>query len=465
MNKTSGRLGDVVIDAEDLGKRYRIFESPKDRLKQALWRGRRQYYREFWALRNISFQVRRGETLGIIGRNGSGKSTLLQMICGTLTPSEGRVKTFGRVAALLELGSGFNPEFTGLENIFLNGSLLGLSQAEIEAKLDSIQSFADIGDFIQQPVKFYSSGMSLRLAFAVLAHSEPEILVVDEALAVGDAAFTQKCMRFIQEVKENHVLLYVSHDPASIATLCDRALWLDAGRERSRGEVRTVLDLYSKDCYARLQATEFETKNDPVNIGASDQRDHHGKQQQTPVTNLPASTSPATTLAIAGKLTFSSYTEKGFGDGDILIREAALVNRESPQELVRFLKGGEKLRLSVLAECIHTPGAPSICGFILRNKLGLTLFGENTFNPKAYHDSPTPRPGDWLQADFDFEMPCLQSGTYLISLGWASGTQHDHVQNCYINDAIEVHSNADAFRPIHGLLACNLTSLSIQVNQ
>ena len=188
---------DVVIRVRNIGKCYQIYDKPKDRLKQALWRGRRQYFREFWALRDVSFDVKRGETLGIIGRNGSGKSTLLQIICGTLTPSEGTVETRGRVAALLELGSGFNPEFTGIENIYLSASLHGLSNAGIEENLDKILAFADIGEFVNQPVKTYSSGMQLRLAFSVIAHIDADILVIDEALSVGDIFFTQKCMRFI----------------------------------------------------------------------------------------------------------------------------------------------------------------------------------------------------------------------------------------------------------------------------
>jgi len=191
-----------MIHVEDLGKCFHIYDDPTQRLKQALWRGRRQYFREFWALRNVSFEVRRGETLGVIGRNGSGKSTLLQILCGTLTPSEGQVHTRGRVAALLELGSGFNPEFTGIENIYLNASLFGLSREVTAEKLDDILAFADIGTFVDQPVKTYSSGMSVRLAFAVVAHVDADILVVDEALSVGDAFFNQKCFRFLNRQRE-----------------------------------------------------------------------------------------------------------------------------------------------------------------------------------------------------------------------------------------------------------------------
>jgi lipopolysaccharide transport system ATP-binding protein len=451
---TNNQLGDTVINVENLGKSYRIYNNPKDRLKQALWRGRKQYYREFWALRNITFQVQRGETLGIIGRNGSGKSTLLQMICGTLTPTEGKVESFGRIAALLELGSGFNPEFTGIENVHLNGSLLGLSAAEINARMDDILAFADIGEFIDQPVKTYSSGMSLRLAFAVLAHSDPEILVVDEALSVGDAAFNQKCMRFIQGVKENKVLLYVSHDPASISSLCDRVLWLHKGKEQGRGDVRKILDLYTKDCYSSNQETELTASK----VSKSTNNLEQASLRETAFISTDRPKLPFN--ATINNIDFSNNT---FGDGSILIREVALFDSESPGERVKLLRGGEILQLTVLAECMIETNAPSICGFIVRNKLGLAVFGENTFKPEQPGDGPNPKQGQWLLAQFRFTMPYLQSGTYVISLGWASGTQESHIQNCYINDLLELQSNANTYRSIHGIIGCATQELSIVV--
>ena len=206
---------EIAIRVTNLSKCYQIYENPRDRLKQfvvprvkhAFGRQSCNYYREFWALRDVSFEVKRGETVGIIGRNGSGKSTLLQMICGTLTPTNGTVETSGRVAALLELGSGFNPEFTGRENVYMNGAVLGLSKEEIDARFNDIAEFADIGDFIEQPVKTYSSGMMVRLAFAVIAHVDADILVIDEALAVGDTFFTQKCMRFLRNFMKTRTVL------------------------------------------------------------------------------------------------------------------------------------------------------------------------------------------------------------------------------------------------------------------
>ena len=235
----------AVVQLESLGKCYRIYKSPKDRLKQAIWRGSRKYYREFWALRDLSLTITRGETLGIIGRNGSGKSTLLQMICGTLTPTEGSVKTVGRVAALLELGSGFNPEFTGRENVAINARLLGLSEKEIEDRFDQIVDFSEIGQFIDQPVKTYSSGMFVRLAFAIASHSEPDILIVDEALSVGDIAFQNKCIMRIKRLRDSGLtLIFVSHDLSTLQLICDRAIWIHEGRLKEAGDPVQVSQEY-----------------------------------------------------------------------------------------------------------------------------------------------------------------------------------------------------------------------------
>lgn len=222
---------EVAIHVRDLGKMYRIYDRPQDRLKQMLWRGRRLYGREFWALRDVSFEVRKGETVGIIGRNGSGKSTLLQIIAGTLTPTEGDITINGRVAALLELGSGFNPEFTGRENVFLNGSILGFSRAEMEQRFDEIAAFADIGQFLDQPVKTYSSGMFVRLAFAVAVSSEPDVLIVDEALAVGDIFFRQRCYQRLEALRDKGVsILLVSHAMSEVEQFCQSTVLLHHGQ-------------------------------------------------------------------------------------------------------------------------------------------------------------------------------------------------------------------------------------------
>src|SRR5690606_10580997 len=226
---------DVAISVRNVGKTFRLYKRPQDRLLERF--SRKRLFREFHALTDIDFEVQKGETVGIIGRNGSGKSTLLQLICGTLTPSIGEITVNGRVAALLELGAGFNPEFTGRENVFLNATILGLTHEEIEARLDDIFAFADIGDFIDQPVKTYSSGMYVRLAFAVIAHVDADVLIIDEALAVGDALFTQKCMRFLRRFREHGTILFVSHDSHAVTNLCERAVWLRDGHIRRVGKI------------------------------------------------------------------------------------------------------------------------------------------------------------------------------------------------------------------------------------
>lgn len=243
---------DIAIDVRGLGKRYPMYARPYHRLLELLLghRGGR-WRREHRALDGVSFQVKRGETLGIIGRNGSGKSTLLQILCGTLAPTEGEVIVRGRVAALLELGAGFNPEFTGRENVFLYGTVLGLTRAEVEQRFGRIEAFADIGDFIDQPVRTYSSGMFVRLAFAVAIHVDPDILIVDEALSVGDEAFQRKCFARIEHLREQGAtILFVSHSAGTVIEICDRALLLDRGEMIAIGSARRVVNLYQKLAFA-----------------------------------------------------------------------------------------------------------------------------------------------------------------------------------------------------------------------
>ena len=242
---------DTAIKVENLSKCYQIYDQPRHRLMQMLWRGHKQFYREFWALKDVSFEIRKGETVGIIGRNGSGKSTLLQMICGTLNPTSGSIVTNGRIAALLELGSGFNPEFTGRENVFMNASILGLNQNQTAAKYDEIVAFSEIGEFIDQPVKSYSSGMVMRLAFAVAIQIDPDILVVDEALSVGDERFQRKCFSRLEALSaRGSTILFVSHSAGQIVQLCDRALLLDAGQMLEDGKSKRVVGHYQKLLYA-----------------------------------------------------------------------------------------------------------------------------------------------------------------------------------------------------------------------
>ncbi|MCC6196240.1 MAG: ABC transporter ATP-binding protein [Burkholderiales bacterium] len=240
-----------ALSVRSLSKRFELYDRPVDRLKQTLWRGKRQFYREFWALRDVGFTLSAGQALGVVGRNGSGKSTLLQLIAGTLAPTCGEIDAPGRVSALLELGSGFNPEFTGRENVYLNGAILGLAHAEMRALMPELLEFADIGDFVDRQVKTYSSGMALRLAFAVATAVAPRILIVDEALAVGDEAFQRKCFARIEKIRESGAaILFVSHAPAQILELCDVALLLDAGEMVLLDEPRRVVPEYQRILYA-----------------------------------------------------------------------------------------------------------------------------------------------------------------------------------------------------------------------
>lgn len=235
----------IAVKVENISKVYRLYDKPVDRLKESLHPLRKKYSKDFYALNNISFEVNKGETIGIIGKNGSGKSTILKIITGVLSPTSGKITTNGKISSLLELGAGFNPELTGLENIYLNGTIMGYSKADMDKKLDNILSFADIGDFVYQPVKVYSSGMFVRLAFSVAINVDPDILIVDEALSVGDIRFQIKCMEKFNEFREKgKTILFVSHDIHSIKKFCDKTIWLNDGSVQAIGETNSVTDMY-----------------------------------------------------------------------------------------------------------------------------------------------------------------------------------------------------------------------------
>ena len=263
-------MSDIVVRAHQVSKIYPIYDRPVDRLLQMLWRGRRRYHRDFHALDDVSFEVARGRTLGIIGRNGAGKSTLLQIICGTLTPTGGQLEVNGRIAALLELGAGFNPEFSGRDNVRINAAILGLTPAQIDERFDDMLAFADIGDFIDQPVKTYSSGMYVRLAFSVAIHVSPDILVVDEALAVGDAFFQARCMARMKRMLDDGItMLFISHDIAAVKALCNDVLWLERGRVRAWGPTDSVASQYTQDWVIQANRLAVETAAAAARHGAS----------------------------------------------------------------------------------------------------------------------------------------------------------------------------------------------------
>jgi len=253
-------FSEPAIRATNLSKSYQLYNSPRDRLKQVIWRGRRQFYHEVSVLNNVSFEVMKGATLGIIGRNGAGKSTLLQLICGTLNPTQGSVEVHGRVAALLELGAGFNPEFTGRENVYMNAAINGLSQAEIDARFDEIAAFADIGEYIEQPVKTYSSGMYVRLAFAAATSIDPDILIIDEALSVGDQLFQKKCIdRMMRFREEGKTILFCSHSIYLVKELCDQSIWINDGCMQAIGDSVEVIQSYLSYLESKQSGNESST--------------------------------------------------------------------------------------------------------------------------------------------------------------------------------------------------------------
>jgi lipopolysaccharide transport system ATP-binding protein len=446
---------DIAIRVTRLSKRYEIYNTPHDRLKQfVLPRLRylarmspRQYFREFWALKDVSFEIKKGETVGIIGRNGSGKSTLLQMICGTLTPTGGSIQTNGRVAALLELGSGFNPEFTGRENVYMNASVLGLSNEEIEARFDDIVAFADIGDFIEQPVKTYSSGMMVRLGFAVIAHVDADILVVDEALAVGDAFFTQKCMRFLRNFMKNGTVLFVSHDTGSIKNLCNYAVWLEAGKVIQEGAPKEVCELYLEAFYEAQQGKssttklrEFKKLDDSLQI----------KDQRLEFIN---------TSNLRNDLQIFKFDPDAasFGKGGAQIHDVRLLD-ESEHPLA-WIVGGEKVTLRIFVHAYQDLDSP-IIGFYVKDRLGQTLFGDNTF--LSYREQFVYcQEGSELQADFVFYMPLLPSGEYSITIAIANGAQEDvHVQHHWIHDAILFKSESSSVAT--GIIGIPMLNIKLQ---
>src|SRR5262249_60632892 len=266
----------TALRVENVSKQYRIYATPADRLKESLTRGRMKRHKEFWALKDISFEIEKGTTTGIVGPNGSGKSTLLQIITGTVEPTHGEVWQEGRIAALLELGAGFNPEFTGIENTFMNASLMGFSRRETEALLHEIERFAEIGQFIHQPVKTYSSGMYVRLAFSIAIAASPDILIIDEALAVGDAVFQHRCIRRLKQMQESGVtIFFVSHDPGAVRALCSRAILLNSGEVVAEGTPQDVLSRYQKIIMAREQAYDSDS-----GLSTSDEEELERRREQ-----------------------------------------------------------------------------------------------------------------------------------------------------------------------------------------
>ncbi|OBU42446.1 ABC transporter ATP-binding protein [Photobacterium damselae] len=405
----------IAIKIDSLSKCFFTYKEPIDRLKQFIipklgFSKEKKYYQEFWAVNNISLEINKGETVAIIGRNGSGKSTLLQMICGTLNQTTGSVSTFGKVAALLELGSGFNPEFTGKENVYLNASVYGLTNKEIDEKYEAIIRFADIGDFIDQPVKTYSSGMYVRLAFAVIAHVDADILVIDEALAVGDAVFTQKCMRFIREFQKKGTLLFVSHDMSSVQNLCEKALWINKGNSVDFGCSKDIAEKYLKYTMQEI----YGDKEELIELNTKE-------------------TAQNSIVDYRSELVFSDNLSEstGWKTGKAEIVDVRITNLTTKSEI---FKGGEKVRLSIKAKTNIDLEQP-ILGFLVKDKLGQYLFGENTLPIRELSNNKYSK-GDKFEANFDFKLPMLPNGDYSVMCSVADGDLHNNIQHHHLNDAV-----------------------------
>jgi lipopolysaccharide transport system ATP-binding protein len=346
---------DIAISVKNLTKTYRIFGHPTDRIKQALTFGRMRFHNEFTALQDVSFEIKKGETVGIIGRNGSGKSTLLQLICGILKPTSGEVRVNGRISALLELGSGFNPEFTGRENVYFQGAIMGIPRNEMDAKFDEVAAFADIGEFIDRPVRTYSSGMFVRLAFAVAVAVEPDVLVVDEALSVGDAKFQAKCFRKFEKLKNaGKTILFVSHSTEQITRFCDTALLLELGHLTAIGETGIVTNQYLTLLFSDTDAMIATNNSARNNAGSFSSHDNQERYHHRPAYNPD---------------------EYRWGNGTASILDFQL-GTES-QEHINCLRHGETLTLMLKVAFFQNAEHP-IYGVTIKSKDGVTLFGTNS---------------------------------------------------------------------------------------
>lgn len=443
---------DIVISAEHLAKCYNLYEKPINRLKEVLNPFGRKYHHNFSALDDVSFNVRRGETLGIVGRNGSGKSTLLKIVSGVVTPSVGHVAVSGRVSSLLELGAGFNSELSGLENAYLQGVLMGFSRTEMKARIPGILAFADIGEFIYQPVKQYSSGMFVRLAFACAISVNPDILIVDEALAVGDAIFVQKCMRFIRGFQKSGSLLFVSHDMNAIINLCSRALWLDSGRVRMLGKSRTVAEAYLQDTLQNVYGKEASLHSvrdgDALNLSVPMEADEN-PPESTPSNNVPEYGS---LYHVQDNLADANGWKSGAAE--ITSLSVLLATGTTPP----VFEGGETVRLTIRAVA-HTDLARPMLGFLVRDHLGQDLFGENT----VFCNTGVPMPvsaGQAFESEFVFRLPMLLNGSYVLMASLADGDLERNVQHHLLHDAAVI--NVVSSRVRWGLVGVSFQSIQLR---
>jgi len=458
----------TAVEVHNLSKNYPLSSSQLGRFRHLFGSGKHDPKRGLWALREVGFSVDRGEAFGIIGANGSGKSTLLQIIAGILQPTSGSLEVNGRLSALLELGSGFSPEFTGRDNVYLNASLLGLSRDEIDARFSTIERFAGIGDFINQPIRIWSTGMVLRLAFAVAAHVDPEILIVDEALAVGDIAFHQRCMRKIHDLRaRGTTILFVSHATSDVKALCERCLWLQNGVVQELGEADEVVAKY-------LSAALHRETLHRAGVRKETPQDR-GEGAVAADWTAPSS---ATELGAGSESARHGYR---YGDGRATIIGADLVGADSVvadhvndhvnsrSQSVRTVTALDRLVLKMSFR-VNAEMASPIVGFLVRNHRGENIFGSNT--ARENYPLPTMTSGDAQNVDFHWSVPGLAPGAYRISLAVADGNIEEFQMCDYVEDAIELkaaanaRSNADALAGTYrGYFELHCAAVTIHRNQ
>lgn len=391
-------MTDIAISVNHISKVYKLYDNPMDRLKESLGLSRKKKYKEHYALNDISFEIKKGETVGIIGTNGSGKSTILKIITGVLNPTVGNIQVDGRISALLELGAGFNGEYTGLENVYLNGTMLGFSREEIDARLQDILDFADIGEFIHQPVKTYSSGMFVRLAFAVAINIDPEILIVDEALSVGDIFFQSKCFRKFEEFKERgKTILLVSHDLSSISKYCDRVILLNKGNKVSEGSPKVVVDEYKKILANKSEGVETEVEEEAIDT--PDQQVQNEQNDKFSIKNNWSKSFPLN----------PEFIEYGTGKAEIL----DFLIRDCNGNITNLIEKDTEFEIEMKVK-FHDVVSEPIFAYTIKDIRGTDLTGTNTM----YENVPVREmhKDDVQEVVFRQKMT-LQGGEYMLSLG------------------------------------------------
>ena len=424
-----------AIEVKDVTKIYRLYDKPIDRLKESLSVSHKGYHKDFFALSNISFEVEKGQTVGIIGTNGSGKSTILKIITGVLTPTSGEVKVEGKVSALLELGAGFNSDYTGIENIYMNGTMMGFSRKEMEAKLEDILAFADIGDFVYQPVKTYSSGMFVRLAFALAINVEPEILIVDEALSVGDVFFQSKCYRRMDEIRKmGTTIVMVTHDMGSIIKYCDKVVLLNQGEFVAQGSAGRMVDLYKKILANQMESlkNELTKMNDFSGEDAGEGQEPGGESASDAAETASGNSGGKPAEKRMKDLLTINSSRTEYGDGRAEIFDMGLLDERG--NVTNLLLKGE---MFIIKERIrfNTELQAPIFTYTIKDKKGTELTGTNTMFEGT--DIKPVKKGDIYDVAFKQKMT-LQGGEYLLSMSCTGFENGEHVVYHRLYDVMNI---------------------------